>query len=64
MYVYTYVSTDVSIYMRMNIYIDIRKYKQYYLLTLLRPLTPFTEVRWSKFFSPTAYQKNKKLSQP
>ena len=31
--------------------------QQYYLLTLLRPLTPFTEVRWSKFFSPTAYQK-------
>ena len=36
--------------------------QQYYLLTLLRPLTPFTEVRWSKFYSPTAYQK--KLSQP
>ena len=30
---------------------------QYYLLTLLKPLTPFTEERWNKFFSPTAYQK-------
>ena len=36
--------------------------QQYYLLTLLRPLIPFIEVRWSKFFSSTAYQK--KLSQP
>ena len=34
--------------------------QQYYLLTLLRPLTPFSEVRWSKFFPPTAYQKKKK----
>ena len=31
--------------------------QQYHLLTLLRPLTPFTEEIWSKFFSPTAYQK-------
>ena len=36
--------------------------QQYYLLTLLRPLTPFTEERWGKFFSPTVYQK--KPSQP
>ena len=36
--------------------------QQYYLLTLQRPLTPFTVERWSKFFPPTAYQK--KPSQP
>ena len=36
--------------------------QQYYLLTLLRPSIPFTEVRWSKFFSTTAYPK--KPSQP
>ena len=30
---------------------------QYYLSTLLRPLTPFTEERWSKFYSPTGYRK-------
>ena len=34
-----------------------KTYRQQYYLTLLRPLTPSTEVRWSKFFSPTAYQK-------
>ena len=31
--------------------------QQFYLSTLLRPLTQFTEERWSKFFSPTANQK-------
>ncbi len=31
--------------------------QQYYLLTVLRRLTPFTEERWSKFFLPTTYQK-------
>ena len=31
--------------------------QQYYLLTLLRRLTPFTEEKWSKFFLPTTYQK-------
>ena len=35
---------------------------KYLLSTLLRPLTPFTEERWNKFYSSTAYQK--KLSQP
>ena len=30
--------------------------QQYYLSTLLRPLTPFTEERWSKFYSSAAYQ--------
>ena len=29
----------------------------HYLSNLPRPLTPFTEERWSKFYSPTAYQK-------
>ena len=33
------------------------KWEQYHLSTLLRPLTPFTEERWSKFYSPTAYHK-------
>ena len=36
--------------------------QQYYLSTLPRPLIPFTEGRWSKFYSHTTYQK--KLSQP
>ena len=36
--------------------------QQYYLSTLPRPLTPFTEERWSKLYSPTAYPK--KPSQP
>ena len=36
--------------------------QQYYLSTLPRPLTPFIEERWSKFYSLTAYQN--KASQP
>ena len=36
--------------------------RQYYLSTLPRPLIPFTEGKWSKFYSHTAYQK--KPSQP
>ena len=35
---------------------------QYHLSTIPRPFLPFTEGRWSKFFSHTAYQK--KPSQP
>ena len=31
--------------------------RQYYLLTLPRPLIPFTKERWSKLYSHTAYQK-------
>ena len=32
--------------------------RQYFLSTLPRPLIPFTERRWCKFFSHTAYEKN------
>ena len=31
--------------------------QQYYLSTSPRPLTPYTERRWSKYYSPTAYPK-------
>ena len=34
-----------------------KTYRQQYLSNLLRPLTPFTEERWSKSFSHTAYKK-------
>ena len=34
--------------------------EQYYLSTLPRHLTPFTEERWSKFCSPTAYQRDRR----
>ena len=31
--------------------------QQYYLSTSPRPLTPYTEGRWSKYYSPMAYTK-------
>ena len=46
----------------LNVYVQKTYRRQYYLSTLLRPLTPFTEERWSKLFSLTAFQK--KSSQP
>ena len=36
--------------------------QQYYLSTSPRPLTPYIEGRWSKYYAPTAYPK--KPSQP
>ena len=32
-------------------------WQQYYLSTLQKPLIPYTEGRWSKFYSHTVYQK-------
>ena len=46
----------------LKLYVQKTYRQQYYLSTLPRLLTPFTEERWSKFYSPTAYQK--KPSQP
>ena len=47
----------------LKVYVQIKNYRhQYYLSNLPRPLTPFTEERWSKFYPLTSNQK--KTSQP
>ena len=45
-----------------KVYVQKELKEQYYLSTSPRPLTPYTEGRWSKYYSPTAYPK--KPSQP
>ena len=44
------------------VYVQKTSTQQYYLSTSPKPLTPYTEGRWSKYYSPTAYPK--KSSQP
>ena len=41
----------------LKVYVQKNYVQPYYLSTLPRPLTPFTEERWNKFYSLTAYQK-------